>query len=227
MVDIVENFDMDTLNGVVIRTKSQVRFFIGDSTINPSDSLGVIGGLSQSTGSIEWEFGTLLGIRASCCTSGYIGTEEFILHGDYDGKIYRQEKGKSFNNADIISVYATPYLDFGDAGIRKSIRKVNTFLRAEGPLELNLDLSFDWGDYNTARPSTYTQASAGAPTAYGGRNITYGATNIVYGGSEKPIIEADVQGSGYSVRATFVTLGQTDPFSIQGLVIEYSVAGRR
>ena len=227
LVDIVENFDMDTLNGVVIRTKSQVRFFIGDSTINPSDSLGVIGGLSQSTGSIEWEFGTLLGIRASCCTSGYIGTEEFILHGDYDGKIYRQEKGKSFNNADIISVYATPYLDFGDAGIRKSIRKVNTFLRAEGPLELNLDLSFDWGDYNTARPSTYTQASAGAPTAYGGRNITYGATNIVYGGSEKPIIEADVQGSGYSVRATFVTLGQTDPFSIQGLVIEYSVAGRR
>ena len=227
LVDIVENFDMDTLNGVVIRTKSQVRFFIGDSTINSSDSIGVIGGLSQSTGSIEWEFGTLLGIRASCCTSGYIGTEEFILHGDYDGKIYRQEKGKSFNNADIISVYATPYLDFGDAGIRKSIRKVNTFLRAEGPLELNLDLSFDWGDYNTARPSTYTQASAGAPTAYGGRNITYGATNIVYGGSEKPIIEADVQGSGYSVRATFVTLGQTDPFSIQGLVIEYSVAGRR
>lgn len=227
LVDIVENFEMDTLNGVVIRTKSQVRFFVGDDTIATSDSIGVIGGLSQSTGSIDWEFGTLLGIRASCCTSGYIGTEEFVLHGDYDGKIYRQERGKSFNDSDIISIYATPYLDFGDAGIRKQIRKVNTFLRAEGPLELNLELSYDWGDYDTARPSTYTQASAGAPTAYGGRNITYAGANIVYGGSEKPIVETDVQGSGYSMRVTFVTLGQYDPFSIQGLVIEYSVAGRR
>ena len=227
LVDIVENFDMDTLNGVVIRTKSQVRFFVGDSNIAASDSIGVIGGLSQSAGSIDWEFGTLLGIRASCCTSGYIGTEEFILHGDYDGKVYRQERGKSFNASDIISIYATPYLDFGDAGIRKQIRKVNTFLRAEGPLELNLELSYDWGDYDTARPSTYTQDSAGAPTAYGGRNITYAGANIVYGGSEKPIVETDVQGSGYSMRATFVTLGQYDPFSIQGLVIEYSVAGRR
>ena len=152
---------------------------------------------------------------------------EFILHGDYDGKVYRQEKGNSFNGTDIVSIYATPYLDFGDAGVRKSIRKINTFIRAEGPLEMNLALSYDWGDYNTARPSTYTQQAEGAPTIFGGRSITYGAANIIYGGSEKPIMSTDVQGSGFSMRATFVTVGQYDPFSIQGLVIEYSAAGRR
>lgn len=227
LVDITENFDMSTVNSVVVRSKSQVRFFVGDDTNFAADSLGIIGGLSDATGSIEWEFGTLLGIRASCTTSGYIGTEEFILHGDYDGKVYRQEKGNSFNGTDIVSIYATPYLDFGDAGVRKSIRKINTFIRAEGPLEMNLALSYDWGDYNTARPSTYTQQSAGAPTIFGGRSITYGAANIIYGGSEKPIMATDVQGSGFSMRATFVTVGQYDPFSIQGLVIEYSAAGRR
>lgn len=215
------------MNGVVIRTKSQVRFFVGDDTNFAADSTGIIGGLSNNSGSIEWEFGTLLGIRASCCTSGYVGTEEFVLHGDYDGKIYRQEQGNNFNGSDIVSIYATPYLDFGDAGVRKNIRKINTFIRAEGPLEMNLALSYDWGDYNTARPSTYTQNSAGAPTTYGGRNIDYGAANIVYGGSEKPIMETAVQGSGFALRATFVTVGQYNPFSIQGLVIEYSVAGRR
>lgn len=227
LVDITENFDMSTINSVVVRSKSQVRFFVGDDTNFAADSLGIIGGLSDATGSIEWEFGTLLGIRASCTTSGYIGTEEFILHGDYDGKVYRQEKGNSFNGTDIVSIYATPYIDFGDAGIRKSIRKINTFIRAEGPLEMNLALSYDWGDYNTARPSTYTQQAEGAPTIFGGRSITYGAANIIYGGSEKPIMSTDVQGSGFSMRATFVTVGQYDPFSIQGLVIEYSAAGRR
>lgn len=228
LVDLIENFDMATVNSVVVRRKSQVRFFFGDNNdAFAADSVGIIGGLSDATGSIEWEFGTLLGIRASCCASGYVGTEEFILHGDYDGNVYRQETGNSFNGTDIVSVYSTPYLDFGDAGIRKSIRQINTFIRAEGPFVLNLALSYDWGDYNTARPSTYTQESTGAPTAYGSRNIRYGGVNVIYGGSEKPIMTTDVQGSGFSMRATFVTVGQYDPFSIQGLVIDFTSAGRR
>lgn len=228
LVDIIENFNMDTVNAVVVRRKSQVRFFVGDdSDAFAADSVGIIGGLTDASGSIEWEFGTLLGIRASCCTSGYVGTEEFVLHGDYDGKVYRQEQGNSLNGTDMVSVYATPYLDFGDAGIRKTIRQINTFIRAEGPFELNVALSYDWGDYNTARPSTYTQESTGAPTAYGSRNIRYGGTNVIYGGSEKPIMTTDVQGSGFSMRATFVTVGQYDPFSIQGLVIDFTSAGRR
>lgn len=227
VVDLIENFDMSTVNSVVIRSKSQVRFFFGDATYNAVDSIGIIGGLSNSSGSIEWEFGNLLGIRANCTTSGYIGTEELVLHGDFNGKVYQQEKGNSLDGQDMVSVYATPYIDFGDAGVRKYIRKISTFIRSEGPVEMNLAISYDWGDYSTARPSTYTQASAGAPTAYGGRNIRYGNANIIYGGSEKPIMATDVQGSGYSVRATYVTVGQFESFSIQGLVIEYSAAGRR
>lgn len=227
LVDLIQNYDMTTLNGVVIRSKSQVRYFVGDDTINAIDSAGIIGGLSNNGGSISWEFGQLVGIRASCCTSDYVGTEEFVLHGDYDGYVYRQEQGISFNGADIVAIYATPYLDFGETEQRKVMRKVNTFIRAEGPVEMNLALSYDWGDYNTARPSTYSQESLGGPTVYGGRSVTYGAPNILYGGSSKPIMTSDVQGSGFSVRATFVTVGQFQPYSIQGIVFEYSVAGRR
>ena len=227
LIDTIKNFDMDTLNGVVIRSKSQIRYFIGDDAVAATDSFGLIGGLTDSQGSIGWEFGELVGIRASCASSEYIGTEEFVLHGDYDGKVYRQERGTSFNNTDIVSIYSTPYLDFGETEQRKYIRKVNTFVRAEGPMTLNLSLAYDWGDYNTARPSTYTQESQGGPTVYAGRSISYAGANELYGGSSKPIMTSDVQGSGFSVRATFVTVGQTEPFSIQGIVFEYSAAGRR
>lgn len=227
LVDVIKNTDLSTLNGVVLRSKSQVRYFFGDDSVNKVDSEGLIGGLTDTLGSIEWEFGTLLGIRASCCSSEYIGTEEYVLHGDYDGRVYRQEQGISFDGADIVAIYATPYYDFNDTEIRKTMRKVNTFLRAEGPFEMNLALAYDWGDYTTARPSTYTQESLGGPTVYGGRNITYAGANVTYGGNSKPIMVSDIQGSGFSVRATFVTVGQFDPYTIQGIVFEYSVSGRR
>jgi len=227
LVNMIKNFDMDTINGVVIRSKSQVRFFVGNSTTTVANSFGIIGGLASQDSGITWEWGELNGIRASCTTSDYIGRTEFVLHGDYDGKVYQQEKGTSFNGQDITSVYATPYLDFGDTEVRKTMRKVNTFIRAEGPVELFLSMAYDWGDYNTQRPSSYSQASLGGPVEYGGLNINYAGANILYGGNSKPIMVTDVQGSGFSARATFVTVGQSEPFSIQGLVFEFSVSGRR
>lgn len=227
LVDAIATYDMDTLNGVVIRKKSQVRYFFGDDSIGVPSAEGVIGGLTERDNQISWEFGSLLGIRASCCTSEYIGREEFVLHGDYNGRVYRQEQGNTFAGEDIVAIYATPYLDFGDTEVRKVMRKVNTFIRAEGPLEMNLAIAYDWGDNNTARPSTYTQDSTGGPTVFGGDNITYAGANVLYGGNSKPIMTTSIQGSGFSIRATFVTVGQFDPYSIQGIVFEYSVSGRR
>jgi len=231
LVDMIKNNSMDTLCGVVIRSKSQIRYFfqVDETTnlANTPDSSGIIGGLTNSGGSINWEFGETLGIRASCCTSGYIGDTESVIHGDYDGIVYKQESGTSFNNTDIISIYSTPYLDFGETEQRKVIRKINTFIRAEGPLEMLLSMTYDWGDGAVSTPSTYSQSSTGAPTNYAGRNINYNATNVLYGGSSKPIMTTDVQGSGFAAQATFVTVGQSEPFSIQGLVFEFSVAGRR
>jgi len=227
LVDLIANEDMSTLNGVVIRSKSQIRYFIGDTSKDASDSIGILGGLTNNSGSISWEFSELLGIRASCCTSGYVGTTEFILHADYDGKVYKQEHGTSFNGGDIVSIYATPYLDFGETEQRKVMRKINTFIRGEGPFEMLLSMTYDWGDGATPTPATYSQSSTGAPTRYGGRNIKFNATNVLYGGSSKPIMTSDIQGSGFAAQATFVTVGQTEPFSIQGMVFEFTSAGRR
>ena len=221
-----DTHDLNTLNGVVIRSKSQFRYFFGDSSFAAENSVGIVGGLRTADQRLGWEFGELLGIRASCCTSGYIGTTEFVLHGDYDGHLYRQEQGTDFNGANIISIYRTPYLDFGDTETRKVFRKINAFIRAEGPLTIGLAFDYDWGDINAPQPASYETSSIGAPVTYAGTNILYNGTNIIYGGTDKPIFSTDVQGSGYSARATFVSEGSFSPHSIQGLVYEFSVAGR-
>lgn len=227
LVNLIKNNDMDTFNSVVIRSKSQVRFFVGDATTSQIDSYGILGGLYDNNGPIDWSFGEMVGIRASCCESGYFGSEEVVLHGDYDGKVYQSETGNNFAGNDIVAVYATPYLDFGDTEVRKTLRKVNTFVRAEGPASFFLSLDYDWGDYNTAKPSEYNQASTGGPVRYNALNLDYADANVLFGGNSKPILTADVQGSGFSTRVTFVTVGQSESYSIQGLVFEFSVSGRR
>ena len=229
LVDTIANYDMTDLDGVVIRSKNQFRYFIGDDAdaASSTDAVGFLGALTENSGSLKWEFGETLGIRTSCCTSDYIGTTEVILHGDFDGNVYQQESSTGFNGSDIVAVYATPYLDFGETEVRKVMRKINTFVRAEGPIEILLSVTYDWGDPNSVSPTTYTQTLSGAPTVYSGRGITYGATNVIYGGPSKPIITSDIQGSGYSAQATFVTVGQLSSYTIQGMVFEFTAAGRR
>jgi hypothetical protein len=227
LTDLPTDFDLDTLVGVVIRSKSQLRYFIGDGTVATTDSFGLIGGLRTADQRLGWEFGELLGIRASCADSKYVNREELVLHGDYNGKIYKQETGTTFDGADILSVYQTPFYDFGDTEVRKTMRKVNTFIRAEGPMTLNLSVTYDYEDPDTAKPSSYTETSAGAPVRYKGRNIFYNGTNVVYGGNNKPIMTTNIQGSGFATSVTFVSVGDFAPHSIQGIIFEFSVAGRR
>ena len=224
--DLGSVHDLNTLNGVVVRSKSQLRYFVGDDSTSAAESQGIIGGLRSSDQRLGWEFGELLGIRASCCTSDYVNGEEFVLHGDYDGNVYRQESGTTFNNQPILAVYSTPFLDFGDPGVSKVLKKVDTFIRAEGPLEMNIGVTFDWNDPETAKPPTYIEGVEGAPVVYRGININYGGAGVAYGGSDKPVMHTNVQGSGYAAQINYVSLGDFDPYSIQGLVVEYTTAGR-
>ena len=190
------------------------------------DSFGIIGGLRSSDQRLGWEFGELLGIRSSCCASSYVGSEEIVVHGDYDGRVYRQETGTTFNGTDILSIYRTPYYDFGDTEVSKGFKSIKTFIRAEGPVTLNLSATYDWEDSNTASPSSYVASSSGAPQKYKGANINYNGAGITYGGSSKPTMLTSIQGSGYSAQITYVTIGNFNPYSIQGFVFEFDINGR-
>ena len=106
---ITEETDPDTLTAIVIRNKSQFRLF------SPTEgTFGILGGLRESQNGFAFEYSQIFGIPATCAASNFIGTEEFIIHGDLQGNVHRQESGTSFDDEPILSVYQTPYYYFED-----------------------------------------------------------------------------------------------------------------
>jgi len=213
--DIVFNVDLDGLNAVVLRQKTQFRIFF-----KAADSQGIIGGFRQAEGGLQFEYGQLLGIEATCADSGYLGQYEFVIHGDSTGKVHRQERGNSFDGNPIFSIYQTPYLHMEDPEQRKIIYSVNTYLRSEGDNEIVLSVLYDYEDFNTLNPSNYTLTTAGAAAYY--NEALYDSTAI-FDGNPSPVKRVNVSGSGRAVSFKYVTNDTNASHSVQGLVVVFSM----
>lgn len=217
--------DLTNMCSVVIRNKTQFRYFFPSST-SAADSEGIIGGLRFADRRVGWEFGELLGIRAYVADSGLIDNKEVIVHGDSDGKIHKQESGNDFNGSEIISVYATPFLYFDSTERRKIFQRVSIFTRPEGQSTMNLGIRYDWDDPNIAMPSNYALTTAGALLKYTTTGGTYDST-FSFGGTRSPVLETDVQGSGRAISLVLTSSGTQAPFGISGFSITYQDAGYR
>lgn len=211
----------ETFHGVTIRKKGQVRYFYGGE----SDS-GIIGGIRYNrNGQTSWEWGLLNGWSPSVMTSAIVDGDEVILHGDYSGNIYYQEMGNSFDGQDIVSIYSPPFLDQGYPDIRKTYRHFKIFLRPEGAGTMYLTLKYDWYDPNQILPDQYDMTISAPPVVYGGLGVEYGGTGITYGGGSRPVIYQNIEGSAYSMRPTFVTVGTDAPHIIQGFTYQFTPEG--
>jgi len=227
IIDLISTADLDTVDAVVIRRKSQVRFFFSDENLEVDKNNGILaalrGGHDIEHSGTSWEWAKLKGIRTSCATSGYIGTEEYVLHGDFNGKVYRQESGNSFDGKNIRAVYTTPYLDFGDVFIRKTIHKIMAFIRPEDETSINVTLQFDWDDRDVINPDTYLLEQSITGSVYG--EAVYGTST--YAVRSAPVLVKNVEGSGFSVRITYSSNDMNAPYSIQGTVFEFKANGRK
>jgi len=221
--------DFNYSNAVVVRRKSQVRFFFSDPNLDSSLNVGIIGGLraqgnqNSYTGTYLWEWGLLRGIQTSCCTSGYIGPTEYVLHGGFDGGVYRQEHGNSFNGTNILAIYATPYFDLGEVYVRKTLDRVAVFLRAEGSTVINANLTYDYGSTLAANPAAYPLNITTTGTVYG--TGVYGTDT--YATTPLPLTIKNIEGSGLSHQFTFSTNDMNAGYSIQAILIEFSINGRK
>lgn len=220
---VIKSTDLSTLHGVVIRSKSQVRFLYGGL-----GAQGIIGGLrTGDTGesSLAWEWGQLRGIESNVATSGFVSGKEVVLHGNMTGDIFVQESGNSFDGVDIYSLFSPPYLDQGDTQVRKRYRKIDLFIRPEGTLTMSLSLDFDWGDSTNLTPANFEDSSEGIPAEYGSLTVTYGG-DVTYGGASSPKLGFNISGDGFSIRPSFITIGQDPSHSIQGFVLDLTPLGR-
>lgn len=219
------NFEL--LNGVVIRSKTQFRYTWGSESVIPSEAAGLIGCVrtNKRTGK-TWEFGQLTGIRTSCMWSGLVDNRELILHGDYDGCVYRQEVGSTFNGETIFSMYSTPYLDLGATDVRKLLRELNTFINAEGTATIFIGLQFDWGLGNILTPANYQGLVSSGASYYDDLATVYDASTTLYGSDLRTLMQTKLQGSCFSVKFSFVNQSDDQSFTIQGFIPEFSGKGR-
>jgi len=216
--EVVLQEDLDVLSSVVIRAKSQFRVFfaVGEST-------GLIAGMRSTPQGTAFEFGQVLGIEASCADSGYIGQYEFVLHGDSNGKVHRQEKGTDFDGAEIFSLYQTPFIHMQDPEQRKVIHTVATYLRSEGDNEVAMSVLYDYEAFETLSPNNFTISTEGAAAYY--NEALYDSTAI-FDGNPAPVVRTNVSGSGKSVSFKYVTNDTNASHSIQGLVVTFGVGDR-
>lgn len=221
-----ENYNLDLMSSVVIKNKSQFRYFFPTETVSVNDAFGIVGGLRFANNSVGWEFGELLGIRSFVAYSSSINNIETTVHGDLDGYVFKQESGNSFNGEDVIAIYATPFFYFDSTERRKVFHKLSIYTRPEGTSEFNLAVYYDWDDPNKYNPNSYSVSTQGAILRYFSTGGTYGST-FTFGGSSSPVLEKNIQGSGRSVSFVITSVGQQAPYSIQGWGLTFQEAGYR
>lgn len=217
----INSFPLDTFTSLVIRGRSQFRYFF-----DSSDESGILGGLRENPtgGGMGLEFSTLLGLSVSSADSGYIGKTETVVHGDTAGKVYDHDIGKTFDGSDIVSIFQTPFLDMGDTEVRKILHSVAVFLDTNDPAEIFLSVIYDYEDTNSFNPSNFTIVEPGTSATFG--KSLYDST-AQYDGAGSPVIRKYLSGSGKSVAFRFVTAGQTASHAIQGFVVSFGLGDKR
>jgi hypothetical protein len=216
--------DASVFESIVIPQKTQYRLFFSKAGALESRTEGLICVLKgQQGGSEAYEFARLKGIKPACTDSFITIGDVLILHGGFDGYIYRQEEGSTFDGTAINGKYRSPDMTFGDPGIRKHMQRVIVNYKPESVIDADLFVRYDYESADSARPAAYPLDSTDIAGIYG--VSTYGTPT--YGGASQPLVRQSVEGSGFAIALRVNDGGSTDPYSLKGFQLEYQLGARR
>ena len=210
----------DAFVSLVIPDKTQYRIFFSKEGQAETSSLGATCVMKGQT----FEFSQLKGIRPSCADTIVDEGDVIVLHGGFDGFVYRQERGNTFDGTLINTKYRSPDLSMGDPGVRKHMQRVNVNYAPESTIDADLFVRYDYESNTSTRPAAYPLDSTNVAGIYG--SSIYGSA--VYGGPSQPIVRKAVEGSGFAV-ALRVEDGATAtaPYTLKGFQLEFQVGARR
>ena len=222
--EIASSINEFRIDSCVLRSKSQYRLFYTRTSQDSSVSKGIIG--TFTVNGFEWS--ETLGIQAMGLTSGFDNNGvEKVYHGDKDGYVYNHDDGNSFNPAgtstNISSIYETPFLDFGDAGTRKTLNYTKISVTPEGECQPSLKVIFNYGDTSIPQPSSYTLDSIQLPSEFGISKFN----QVTFGASNDPMVRQAIQGSGDTCSFRIFSTDTNAPYAINGLYVDYRPSGRR
>lgn len=227
---IEDSFDQlnvldDTLDitAVVIPSTSQIRVFAGDPDRNFRSARGLLGGIRlNSGGEVGLEWFRTLGFNAACSDSDIFNNEELAIFGDYEGFVYRMERGNTFDGEVIAAYVRFPYWPFEDSERRKTIFSARLFIDNIEDISPSLGYDFDFGRVNQTRPPSII-VPRGTTSRYG--EALYGTAR--YSAVEDAAERVNLVGSGNNVSFTLSSRDTMGQYTIQQLVVEYALYGRR
>ena len=221
ITDLTESINSYIISSIVLREKSQYRLFYTDTTKNNSEQRGIIGTLRPN--GFQWS--ETRGIESTEIGSGFNenGIEEYY-HGDTNGYVYVHDSGNDFDGSNILARYATPDYDYGDLGTLKTLHYMRVSASAEGVVEPDVQVRFEYGNTNIPQPpDLFDLGTIDPPSLFGEALFN---TNV-FGGAENPMIRVALQGSGTSNNFTFISEDNKAPYTINGLYVDFIPSGRR
>jgi len=205
---------------LVIPDKTQYRIFFSKEDGGEKGTIGIICVMKGQA----FEFSKLRGIRPSCTDTSIQDGDVIPIHGGFDGFIYRQDQGDTFNGQLISGKYRSPDLTMNDPGIRKHMQRVNINYAPESTLDADMFVRYDYEAQESTRPAAYPLDSLNVAGIYG--SVVYGVSS--YGGPSQPIVRKAVEGSGFAVALRIEDGGTaTAPYSLKGFQMEYQLGARR
>ena len=225
----INEITYDNVTATVVRNKSQYRLFYPKDAGLETTQKGLLAVIktNPNTGQLGFEYADIKGLKISSCDSDYISNVETIVHGGYDGYVYKQESGNVFTTASttvaIDATYRSPDMTMGDAGIRKSMDRVNINWEPEGVTTSSLFVRYNYDDINTPQPGLI-ELNSSASGAYYGTGI-FGTSG--YGQGDLPITRESIEGSGFAVALKITDTSTNAPFAIKGFQLEFTPGGRR
>jgi len=215
------------VHAVTLRDKSQYRLFVGDSTNEDSEGEGLLGGIrlnSQGVNSLEWF--KLRGINSSCSDSSQYTVTEYVIHGGYDGYVYRQEKSTGFNGAEIDAFLRFPYWTISDPEVQKTLYTGKFHLSAASAIDPVVGYNFEYNTSGIIQPPTQSLGTGeGGFFYYGDPGAVYDTATF---GADFPVnADLNLVGSGNNVSFYFSSDDIKAEWTVQSITIEYSTDGRR
>ena len=212
--------DSSAFESLVIPDKTQYRIFFSKTGGGEKGTIGIVCVMRGQT----FEFSKLRGIRPACTDTIITEGDVKPIHGGFDGYVYRQDQGNTFNGELILGKYRSPDLTMNDPGIRKHMQRVNINYAPESTIDADMFVRYDYESQNSTRPAAYPLDSLNVAGIYG--SVAYGASS--YGGPSQPIVRKAVEGSGFAVAIRIEDgSNNTAPYSLKGFQMEYQLGARR
>ena len=218
--DDIKTFDK--IESVVVPSKTQYRIFFVNDTDSTTFTTGIIASLTQN----GFVFSELKGIRPSCTDYDNERQPQTVVHGGFDGYVYLQESGNTFDGVTINGKYRSPDLTMGDAGIRKDMQRIIINYAPEAAVNASLSLKYDYDSPTSTSPAPYVLNAGDVLALYATGSSVYGGGGT-YGGQRTPLVRQPVEGSGFAVAVAVDDTAASAPYSLKGFQLEFGVGARR